>query len=470
MTCDRIQHLISEGYERRLTLEERIDIREHVQTCAACAVFERNLRTGLDAIHRMPDITPSRKLWESVHTLTAAQPRPSPKRVAHQALGIVGAALTVALVAVFTIVLINHNGGSAPPSTQTARQGFGPAASAPAVVPSPSASTMSSMLAGPSTPEATPSTPAATATPAPSATPEPTTTPSSSESGPIYVSPTPVVLDHQMANDTVIGYFRAINQQDYAQAYAYLGETMQQAQSYESFAAGFSETKRDTVTISDISPSKVDPDQLAVTLHLDAEQIDGTTRKYDGTWFVGIEGNVPKIVSANVGEEASAAITPTPVPNNLCRSTQMKVTTSYKTVGNAIAGSIIVTYGGERSTCVLEGIPQIEVVDVNGTVLKTAQVALNPGIVPKPLVLENNQQAELRFIWSNWCSNGSQTASPDATSHALSFRVTLVNDDKPITLPAVSEDGQPLTTMPQCTSSEQDSTISVQGFARYPDS
>jgi hypothetical protein len=78
MTCDRIQHLISEGYERRLTLEERIDIREHVQTCAACAVFERNLRTGLDAIHRMPDITPSRKLWESVHTLTAAQPRPSP--------------------------------------------------------------------------------------------------------------------------------------------------------------------------------------------------------------------------------------------------------------------------------------------------------------------------------------------------------------------------------------------------------
>ncbi|HEX7103213.1 MAG TPA: hypothetical protein VF201_11265, partial [Nitrolancea sp.] len=115
-------------------------------------------------------------------------------------------------------------------------------------------------------------------------------------------------------------------------------------------------------------------------------------------------------------------------------------------------------------------IPQIEVVDANGNVLKTAQVALNPGIVPKPLVLENNQQAVLRFIWSNWCSAASKAASPDATSHALSFRVTLVNDDKPITLPAVSEDGQPLTAMPQCTSAEQDSTISVQGFARYPDS
>ncbi|HEX7103967.1 MAG TPA: zf-HC2 domain-containing protein, partial [Nitrolancea sp.] len=402
MKCDRIQRLISEGYERRLTLEERLDIREHIQTCAACAVFERNLRTGLDTIHRMPDITPSRKLWESVHTLTAAQPRPSPKRVAHQALGIAGAALTVALVAIVTILLINHNGGSTPPSTMTARQGYAPAPSAAAAAPSSTPPTMNTMLAPSGTPETTPG---ATSTPAPSATSEPSATPTSSGPGIVYVSPTSVVLDHQMAEDTVVGYFHAINLQDYAKAYEYLGETMQQAQSYESFAAGFSETEKDTVTISDISPSSSNPNLLAVTLHLDAEQTDGTTRKYDGTWvvgLVGIDGNVPKIVSASVTEEANATTTPTPVPNNLCRSTQMKVTASYKMVADSIAGSIIVTYGGERSTCVLEGIPQIEVVDANGNVLKTAQVALNPGIVPKPLVLENNQQAVLRFIWSNW--------------------------------------------------------------------
>jgi len=464
MKCERIQRLISEGYERRLTVEERLDIRQHIQTCSACAVFERNLRSGIDAIHRLPDITPSRKLWESVHTLTAVQPRTSPRRVAHQALGIAGAALTVALVAVVTIVLINHNGGSTPPpSTTTARQGFAPTPSAAAVGSSPSASTMSTMATGVSTPEATPS---AANTPVPSATPAPTAT----SPGIIYVTPTPPALDHQMAEHTVVDYFHQINLHDYAKAYAYLGETMQQAQTYESFASGFSETKHDTVMISDISPSKADPTQLAVTLHLDAEQIDGTTRKYDGTWFVGIEGNVPKIVSANVTEEVSNAVTPTPVPNNLCRSTQMNVTASYNVVGNSISGSIIVTYNGQRSTCVLEGIPQIEVVDANGKVLKTAQIALNPGIVPKPLVLENKQQAELRFIWSNWCTATTTAASPTPERGNLSFRVTLVRDDKPITLPAMGEDGQPLTTMPQCNDAGQDSTISVQGFARYPDS
>jgi hypothetical protein len=465
MKCERIQRLISEGYERRLTLEERLDIREHIQTCAACAAFERNLRTGLDAIHRLPDITPSRKLWESVHTLTAVQPRTSPKRIAHQALGIAGAALTVALVAVFTIVLINHNGGTTePPSTTTARQGFGPQSSAAAVVPSASSAAMSAM-SGKNTPEASPITPTATATPKSIAAPEPTATP-----GITYVSPTPVVLDDKKAEDTVVGYFHAINQKDYAQAYAYLGDAMQQTQSYESFAAGFSETEKDTVTITDISPSTADPDQLAVTLHLDADQIDGTTRKYDGTWFVGIEGNVPKIVSASVAEEASAAITPTPVPNNLCRSPLTKVTASYSAVGTSIAGSIIVTYSGERSTCVLEGVPQIEIVDANGTVLKTAQVALNPGIVPKPLVLENNQQAELRFIWSNWCAAVSTSATPTANGDDLWFRVTLAPGDTPITLQVTDENGQPLTATPQCINKKHDSTISVQGFARYPDS
>ncbi|HVX31031.1 MAG TPA: zf-HC2 domain-containing protein [Nitrolancea sp.] len=464
MKCDRVQRLISEGYERRLTLEERLEIREHVQTCAACATFERNLRTGLEAIHRMPDITPSRKLWESVHTLTATQPRPTPKRIAYQALGIAGAALTVALVAVVTIVLINHNGGTTPPSTMTARQGFGPQSSAAAA---PSASSALSTLDGRITPEAAPDTartPETNPSPASNETPEPAATPP----GIIYVSPTPVALDHQTAEDTVVGYFHAINLKDYAQAYDYLGTALQQTQTYESFAAGFSETAHDTVTITDISPSGAN--QLAVTLHLDAEQIDRTTRKYDGTWFVGIEGNVPKIVSASVTEEADEAATPTPVPNNLCRSTQVKATASYTAMDNSITGSIIITYGGVRSTCVLEGTPQIEIVDANGNVLKTAQVALNPGIVPKPLVLENNQQAELRFIWSNWCAAASNSSTPKAAGDDLWFRITLAPGDKPITLQPTDDTGESLTATPQCIDGQKDSTISVQGFARYPDS
>ena len=461
MMCDRIQRLISEGYDRRLTLEERLEIREHVQSCVACATFERNLRGGLDAIHRMPEITPSRKLWESVHTLSATQPRPSPRRIAHQALGIAGAAFAVALVAVITIVLINHNGGPTTPSTTTARQGFGPVSSAPAAAPSPtSPSIMSSKLAGDSTPESSPN---AASTAAASATPEPSATPP----GIIYVSPTPPALDHQMAEDTVVGYFHAINLQDYAKAYEYLGDAMQQTQTYESFAAGFSETKRDTVTITSIAARG--PNELAVTLHLDAEQINGTVFKYDGTWVVGIEGNVPKIVSADVTEEKSGAVTPTPVPNNLCRSSQMKATATFRSIGDTITGSIIVTYGG-AGTCVVANAPQIEIVEANGTTLKTVQVALNPGIVPKPLVLENNQQAELLFIWSNWCAATTSTASPTPDAGTLSFRVTLTPGDKPITMHVTRDDGRPLTLTPHCVDAQQDSTISVQGFARYPDS
>ncbi|HVB64628.1 MAG TPA: DUF4232 domain-containing protein [Nitrolancea sp.] len=458
MKCERIRRLISDGFERRLTVEERMEVREHVQSCAACATFDRSLHSGLEAIRRLPDITPSPKLWESVHTLSALQPRATPKRVAHQTLGIIGAALTVALVAIVTILLFNNHGAT-PPNAPTGQAAFAPAATATVTLKIASPSAMSAMNIRSATPTATPEiTSAPVATPVTS--PAPTT---------VYVTPTPPTLDAQTAQDTVVAYFHAINLQEYPMAYAYLGADMQRLQPYNDFANGYSDTARDTVTINDISPRQ--PGELAVSLHLDARQSDGTTLHYNGTYVVAIEGNVPKIIDATVTEEAIGTPVATPSANTTtCLPKELKATASYQGATGSMAGSIIFTYSGS-GTCILAGIPEIQIVDANGQVLKTSQIATSLGTSLKPLILESGQQAALPFTWSNWCPAGTldtSAATPEAAG--LLFQVRLSKTSGVITAPVLETDGTPITSVPRCITAQEDSTLSVGGFSRYPDS
>ena len=460
MKCDRIRRLISEGFERRLTPDERMEVREHVHSCAECAAFDRSLHTGLEAIRRLPDITPSPRLWESVHTLTAMQPRATPKRVAHQALGIVGAALTVALVAVVTILMFNNHTGSTPGTVQSALATRTITTFGHKVSPSPTAT--SQMFIEAATPTSTP--PAAS-----TQDPTPSVLPASPTPATVYTTPEPPLLDQQAAQDTVVGYFHAINQHEYAMAYAYLGADLQQIQTYSEFASGFSDTVQDTVTISDITSPQ--PNELAVSLRLDAEQSDGTTRHFDGTYIVGIEDNVPKIIAADVKEENNGTPVASPAADmTSCLAQDLKAVASYQGATGSVAGSIIFTNAGS-GTCILEGTPDIEIVDANGQTLKTTQVAMNLGGSQKPLTLEGGQQAALLFTWSNWCPAGTPDASTATpVEPGLSFRVILSKSGGTVTAPLLQTDGTPITSVPQCDAPQKGSTLSVRGFSPYPDS
>ncbi|MFE0510800.1 hypothetical protein [Streptomyces sp. NPDC058964] len=75
----------------------------------------------------------------------------------------------------------------------------------------------------------------------------------------------------------VAAYFEAINNRDYRTAWNLGGKHFDA--DYDSYAAGYADTQRDTVTFVSVQGSDV-------RITLDALQTDGTTRSYDATYTV----------------------------------------------------------------------------------------------------------------------------------------------------------------------------------------
>ncbi|WP_435059922.1 excalibur calcium-binding domain-containing protein [Streptomyces sp. bgisy060] len=103
-------------------------------------------------------------------------------------------------------------------------------------------------------------------------TAEPTPTPT-----PPPALPKPTATPTADAASTVEGYFAAINARDYRRAWDLGGKNL--GGSYESFQAGFADTVQDTVRIVDVHDG-------TVTVTLDALQMDGTVRSFEGTYAV----------------------------------------------------------------------------------------------------------------------------------------------------------------------------------------
>jgi hypothetical protein len=91
-------------------------------------------------------------------------------------------------------------------------------------------------------------------------------------------SPTPTDSPSATGPDsTVLAYFNAINQQDYQTAWTLGGDNLHE--SYSAFVAGFSSTQQDNVTIQSVQGD-------VVTADLTAQNTDGTTRYFSGTYTV----------------------------------------------------------------------------------------------------------------------------------------------------------------------------------------
>ncbi|MGN6672025.1 MAG: DUF4232 domain-containing protein [Thermomicrobiales bacterium] len=113
------------------------------------------------------------------------------------------------------------------------------------------------------------------------------------------VGPYAVGGQEQAAANVVLGYFGAINAQDYQSAYAAFGAQMQSQQSYNDFAQGFATTKRADAYQIVIGGSDT-PGAYQIALHLAATQTDGSVQYYSGTYLVGPENGALKILGANV--------------------------------------------------------------------------------------------------------------------------------------------------------------------------
>ena len=462
MNCNRIQQLISESYERRLSPKERIDLDRHLETCPACARFERMLRTGLDGVERLHEIAPSPELWETVHTRSALGPGVTPGRIARQAAGMFGAAVAVALVAALTIFLFQNHGGTTTNSSQQPQIAAGSIASPTATAGITTALAQQSPFIAVATPQAT-ATPLASGKITPS--------PSPTRMSITMATPSPVPpVDENTAEETVVGYFHAINLQDYAAAYGYLGSHLQQQQSLSDFTKGYVGTQRDTLTITSTKADRAG--NRVVVIVLDARQTDGTVRHYHGEYVVGHEESVAKIVDATVVEDVA---TPTPTPSadssaQQCTAADLSATAGYQGATGSMAGSIVFTNTGS-GPCTLQGTANVQILDENGHIMTTVQKTMTLDGSETPVTLQPSGQASLFFVWSNWCPPGvAETSAASPVPGGVSMRVTLGDDQSMLNVAVRHVDGGSGTLVPRCDAPDSDSTLSVGFFKAYPGS
>jgi len=474
VSCDHIRQLISESYDRRLTAIERLQISEHLQTCQSCARFDRALRAGVEGVVHLPDVTPSPWLRDRVHTEAAMRPRMTPGRIAQQAAGMLGAAAVVALLAVVTIFLLNNHIGTSPDKTPQIAAGTNPTSTTMPTTPgavtrsfapmsaSPQAATTATAAAGSGTATAESSTPIA------QSAPQTPTAKLTATSSPSPIATTPVV-DEKTAEEVVVGYFHAINVQDYTTAYGYLGSVMQQDQSLKSFVSGFQSTKHDTLTIT--SSKADDSGVMIVNIYLEAEQTDGSIRHYHGSYVVGYEDGAPRIVDATVVEDVDSTATPTATrAPAACVASSLSAKAGYQGATGSMAGAIIFTNSG-ADQCTLQGTADVTLVDANGDKLPINQKMVNLDGSEQPVTLDPGGQASLFFVWSNWCPAGTtETSSAGPIAGGLSIVVTLHDSRGSLTVPVVSAGSAIDVLPPRCDVPGRDSTISVGTFKTFPDS
>lgn len=104
---------------------------------------------------------------------------------------------------------------------------------------------------------------------------------------------------------TVVLYYRLINKQDYAQAYALLSSQFQEENPFDAWTAGFATTE--SVFVEEATPVQGNPNEVSITLTA-VDSVSGQTNEtkvYEGTWTLTEEDGVWKLGSAAISQEES---------------------------------------------------------------------------------------------------------------------------------------------------------------------
>lgn len=367
MNCETARRLLVEQPDRPLTPDESAALRRHLAVCAACRDFERALSAGLAGLRVGRSIPDNPRVRAEVHRYVASQAALENRRGGHswfrQAGGFAGAALVVALVAVLVSIMLRGLGTAGP------QAGVGPAAGPTQTVPGTAPSPANELR-----------TTSGFATPAPSPAP---------------------AIDEQTAIGEVERYYQRINARDYAAAYALLGAGLQKGQPLADFATGFAKTARDRLQILSTQAAAI-PGHRTVSVQITAGQTDGSTKWFSGSYEVGYEDGLVKIVGAKVFEIPGPAGTPTPAAPP-CGLDQIEPAVSAQGVSGDIAIAVRVLNHGapcELTTTLIVSIEspggQLLPIDGNGVVVPFRLPSLPTG------------GASTTFLWRNWCGSSAK--------------------------------------------------------------
>jgi hypothetical protein len=119
-------------------------------------------------------------------------------------------------------------------------------------------------------------------------------------------SPAQMQTPRDHARSLIQQYYAAINRQDYRAAYNLWGADYQRATSYASFAAGYSHTSHDDVSITRLTP--VGDGTISAAITILAHEIGAggpVTNTYAGTYVIGQEHGAWKLLSGNFSKVSS---------------------------------------------------------------------------------------------------------------------------------------------------------------------
>jgi Domain of unknown function (DUF4232) len=216
----------------------------------------------------------------------------------------------------------------------------------------------------------------------------------------------------------VIAYSQAIAARRFQTAYALLGSTFHDNQSYDEFVAGFSDTAYVELNIGQSGPGP--SNRYPIDVRVVAWHTDDSIHQFSGTYFVGFESGTPKIVDADLSEDP----TPTDQPP-LCRAADLG--TAFRGDSATDNRFLTITFTNNGSApCIVAGFPRVQVRDAAHA--RVISASGENGVTITTVRLAPTQQATLDLRWTNWCA--------DQPSDPLSTLVTLPGHLGHLTVPA----------------------------------
>jgi hypothetical protein len=235
----------------------------------------------------------------------------------------------------------------------------------------------------------------------------------------------------------VVDYYQAIMARNYQKAYNLWGASFHQHESYEDFKAGYSQVSLYDVTV--LGTHSAGNNTYKVEIEETAWHADGSIQWATGTYTIGREGGVPKIVAASLQPG------PTPDVAPLCYAGDLSATLDGGAGGGHRYGSVTVTNEG-ADACVVGGFPRVKLVD--GKTHKQTLISGVPvhGVEALAVTLYPGDQASVELDWTNWCG------AP--TTNKLSVVVSLPGSFGSVKIPHNFG-------VPPCASSGENSHLSV---------
>jgi hypothetical protein len=191
----------------------------------------------------------------------------------------------------------------------------------------------------------------------------------------------------------VFDYYQAIDARDYTRAYGFLGSRFTSRQSLQNFAAGFSDTAYDDLTINAIYPDTAGH-RVLYDVTITAWHRDGAILRFTGTYVEGQEDGETKLVDAHITLATATGISP------LCHASDLMAEMTGDAGAGQRYGTITVTNSAD-GPCVLGAVPRVTIRDESGHKLIAAK--LEPNVPITTVLLDPDQKAELDLRWSNWC-------------------------------------------------------------------